>query len=124
MDDPYLQYTQVSANPAIGVERGTGTRGAAILASYALTPHVTLAARAEYIASTGNATDGAVNLMYGPGSKAWSITVTPTYQDHDFFARAEFSYVQASSYTQGDVFGPQGNNPTQARALFETGFLF
>ncbi|RRN82367.1 MAG: porin, partial [Acidithiobacillus ferrooxidans] len=124
MIQPYLQYTQVSANPAIGVGRGTGTRGAAILASYALTPHVTLAARTEYIASTGNATDGAVNLMYGPGSKAWSITVTPTYQDHDFFARAEFSYVQASSYTQGDVFGPQGNNPTQARALVETGFLF
>ncbi len=128
MIQPYLQYTQVSANhnpnPASYVQRSTGTRGAAILASYSLTPHIALAARAEYIASTGNATDGAVNLMYGPGSKAWSITVTPTYQDHDFFARAEFSYVQASSYTQGDVFGPQGNNPTQARALFETGFLF
>ena len=124
MIQPYLQYTHVSANPAIGVGRGTATKGAAILASYSFTPHVTLAARAEYIASTGNATDGAVNLMYGPGSKAWSITVTPTYQDHDFFARAEFSYVQASSYTQGDVFGPQGNNPTQARALVETGFLF
>ena len=124
MIQPYLQYTHVSANPAIGVGRGTATKGAAILASYSLTPHVTLAARAEYIASTGNATNGAVNLMYGPGSKAWSITVTPTYQDHDFFARAEFSYVQASSYTQGDVFGPQGTNPTQARALVETGFLF
>ena len=124
MIQPYLQYTHVSANPAIGVGRGTATKGAAILASYSLTPHISLAARAEYIASTGNATDGAVNLMYGPGSKAWSITVTPTYQDHDFFARAEFSYVQASSYTQGDVFGPQGTNPTQARALVETGFLF
>ena len=124
MIQPYLQYTQVPANPAIGVGRSTGTRGAALLASYSLTPHVTLAARAEYIASTGNAADGALNLMYGPGSKAWSITVTPTYQNHDFFARAEFSYVQASSYTQGDVFGPQGTNPTQARALIETGFLF
>ena len=124
MIQPYLQYTHVPANPAIGVGHSTATKGAALLASYSLTPHVTLAARAEYIASTGNATDGAVNLMYGPGSKAWSITVTPTYQDHDFFARAEFSYVQASSYTQGDVFGPQGNNPTQARALVETGFLF
>ena len=124
MIQPYLQYTHVSANPAIGVGRGTATKGAAILASYHLTPHISLAARAEYIASTGNATDGAVNLMYGPGSKAWSITVTPTYQDHDFFARAEFSYVQASSYTQGDVFGPQGTNPTQARVLVETGFLF
>ena len=124
MIQPYLQYTHVPANPAIGVGHSTATKGAAILASYSLTPHVTLAARAEYITSTGNATDGAVNLMYGPGSKAWSITVTPTYQDHDFFARAEFSYVQASSYTQGDVFGPQGTNPTQARALVETGFLF
>ncbi|MEY2342706.1 porin [Acidithiobacillus sp. IBUN Pt1247-S3] len=124
MIQPYLQYTQVPANPAIGVEHSTGTRGAALLASYAFTPHVTLAARAEYIASTGNASDGAVNLMYGPGSNAWSITLTPTYQDHDFFARAEFSYVQATNYTQGDVFGPQGNNPAQARALFETGFLF
>ena len=124
MIQPYLQYTHVPANSAIGVGRGTATDGAAVLASYQLTSHIFLAARAEYIASTGNATDGAVNLLYGPGSKAWSITVTPTYQDHDFFARAEFSYVQASSYTQGDVFGPQGNNPTQARALFETGFLF
>ena len=115
---------RVAANPAIGVGRGTVTKGAAILASYRLTPHVSLAARAEYIASTGNANDGAANLMYGPGSKAWSITITPTYQDQDFFARAELSFVQAVNYTQGDVFGPQGNNPAQARALVETGFLF
>ena len=124
MIQPYLQDTYVPANPAIGVGRGTATKGVAVLASYALTPHVSLAARAEYIASTGNANDGAANLMYGPGSKAWSITITPTYQDQDFFARAEFSFVQATNYTQGDVFGPQGNNPTQARALVETGFLF
>ncbi len=124
MIQPYLQYTQVPANSAIGVGRSTGTRGAALLASYGLTPHVTLAARAEYIASTGNATDGAVNLLYGPGSNAWSITVTPSYQEHDFFVRAEFSYVQASNYAQGDVFGPHGTSPTQARALVETGFLF
>ena len=124
MIQPYLQYTYVPANPAIGVGRGTATKGVAVLASYSLTPHVSLAARAEYIASTGNANDGAANLMYGPGSKAWSITITPTYQDQDFFARAEFSFVQATNYTQGDVFGPQGNNPTQARALVETGFLF
>ncbi len=124
MIQPYLQYTHVSANPAIGVGRGTATDGAAVLASYHLTSHIFLAARAEYIASTGNATDGAVNLMYGPGSKAWSITVTPTYQDHDFFVRAELSYVRASNYALGDVFGPHGTNPTQARALVETGFLF
>ena len=124
MIQPYLQYTDVPANSTIGVGRDTATKGAAILASYSFSPHVSLAARAEYIASTGNAYDGAVNLLYGPGSKAWSFTITPTYQDQGFFVRAEFSLVQATRYTAGTVWGPQGNNPTQARALLEAGFLF
>ena len=124
MIQPYLQYTYVPTNPTIGVGRATATKGAAILASYSFSPHISLAARAEYIASTGNAYDGAVNLLYGPGSKAWSFTITPTYQDQGFFVRAEFSLVQATRYTAGTVWGPQGNNPTQARALLEAGFLF
>ena len=37
--------------------------------------------------------DGAANLLYGPGSAAWSVTVTPTYQKNIFFTRAELSYV-------------------------------
>ncbi len=124
MVQPYLQYTYVPTNPVIGVGRGTATKGAAVLASYSFSPRVSLAARAEYIASTGNAYDGAVNLLYGPGSKAWSFTITPTYQDQGFFVRAELSLVQAIRYTAGAVWGPQGNNPTQARALLEAGFLF
>ena len=124
MVQPYLQYTYVPTNPVIGVGRGTATKGAAVLASYSFSPHISLAARAEYIASTGNAYDGAVNLLYGPGSKAWSFTITPTYQDQGFFVRAEFSLVQAIRYASGAVWGAQGNNPTQARALLEAGFLF
>jgi hypothetical protein len=124
MIQPYLQYTYVPANRAIGVGHGTSTKGAAILASYSFSPHISLATRAEYIASTGNANNGAVNLLYGPGSKAWSITLTPTYQNHGFFVRAEFSFVQATNYIQGTVWGRQGNHPTQARILIETGFLF
>ncbi|MHB1544283.1 MAG: outer membrane beta-barrel protein [Gammaproteobacteria bacterium] len=121
---PYLQYTYVPMDAAIGVRRATATQGAAILASYHFAPHIFIAARGEYISDTGSATDGAVNLLYGPGSRAWSITITPTYQDQAFFARAEFSFVETAGYTSGDVFGRQGNRPTQARILLEAGFFF
>jgi hypothetical protein len=62
-----------------------------------------------------------VNLLYGSGSSAWSATVTPTFQDHAFFARADFSVVRANGVTAGDGFGPGGLNQTQ---LIELGFLF
>lgn len=77
--------------------------------------------RAEFIASTS---DGAPNLLYGPGSSAWSLTITPTYQYERFFTRAEFSYVVASHTTAGFAFGPSGSNSTQTRFLIESGFLF
>jgi len=80
--------------------------------------------RFEYIASTGNAANGAPNLLYGPGSKAWSVTVTPTYQYKIYFARAEFSHVGTTSTTPGLVFGPGGTNTTQTRAVLEAGILF
>jgi len=85
---------------------------------------VSLPVRLEYISSTGSLADGAPNLLYGPGSTAWSITVPPTYQYKIFFARVEFSHVGATSTTPGLVFGPGGTNTTQTRGLFEIGILF
>jgi len=87
-------------------------------------PGFSLPLRFEYIASTGSAANGAANLLYGPGSKAWSITLTPTYQYKIFFARAEFSHVGTSSTTPGLVFGRDGMNTTQTRAILEAGILF
>ncbi|HVA39997.1 MAG TPA: outer membrane beta-barrel protein, partial [Candidatus Binataceae bacterium] len=121
---PYFQWTYVPQNSEIGALKSTSTLGGAILASYALTDNFFMAARAEYIGSTGNTTDGAANLMYGPGSEAWSLTLTPTYQYKKFFVRGEASFVQAMSYTPGDVFGQQGRNPAQVRGVIETGLLF
>jgi len=68
--------------------------------------------------------NGAPNLLYGPGSKAWSITVTPTYQRKIFFARSEFSFVGAIDTTPGFALGPDGRNTHQARVLLEAGILF
>ena len=121
---PYFQFTIVPHHPNLGVFRTTSTSGGAILASYALTDHFSLAGRIEGISSSGNANDGSANLLYGPGSEAWSITLTPTYQYKQFFARAEASFVQAVQYTSGDVFGPQNQHPTQVRGVLETGLLF
>ena len=121
---PYFQFTIVPHHPNLGVFRTTSTSGGAILASYALTDHFSLAGRIEGISLSGNANDGSANLLYGPGSEAWSITLTPTYQYKQFFARAEASFVQAVQYTSGDVFGPQNQHPTQVRGVLETGLLF
>jgi hypothetical protein len=122
--EPYFQWTVVPHNPDIGVLKTTSTIGGAILASYAFTDNIFLVGRAEYIGSTGNAADGAANLIYGPGSEAWSLTLTPTYQYKQFFVRAEGSFVQAMSYTPGDVLGSDGRNPAQVRGLIEMGLIF
>jgi hypothetical protein len=79
---------------------------------------------ASSIGSAGNLANGAPNLWYGPGSNAWSITFTPTYQYKIFFARAEISHVGTSSTTAGFVFGPNGTNTTQTRGVVEVGILF
>jgi hypothetical protein len=78
-----------------------------------LLPGVSFTLRFEYIGSTGSAANGAPNLLYGPASNAWSITLTPTYQYKTFFARAEISHVGTSSTTPGLVVGREGNNTTQ-----------
>ena len=128
---PYFQYTNVPGNssPPISTFSSAATYGGAILANYSFPedsplPGFSLPLRVEYIASTGNLANGAPNLLYGPGSKAWSITLTPTYQYKIFFARAEFSHVSANSTTPGLAFGRDGMNTTQTRFLFETGVLF
>jgi len=121
---PYFQYTDVPTNPEIGVVHGAATRGGALLANYNFKHHFSLAGRGEYISSTGNSTEQAVNLMFGPGSGGWSISVTPTFQDRGFFVRGEFSFVQATNYTSGSAFGSQGMSQSQPRGVIEAGFMF
>jgi hypothetical protein len=82
-----------------------------------------LPVRLEYIGSTGSAAGGAPNLLYGPGSAAWSFSVTPTYQHKRFFARTEFSYVGTRKTAPGLAFGSDGNKRSQVRGLLEVGLL-
>ena len=115
---PYAQYTTV---PKVGgFIPATSTWSGAILANYAFNPNWSLGARAEYI----SADNKSFLELYGPGSTAWSLTVTPTYQYKVFFARAEASYVGISHATPGLEFGVNANQTNQVRVLLETGIIF
>jgi hypothetical protein len=62
--------------------------------------------------------------MYGPGSTAWSLTATPTYQYKKFFTRGDISFVGAGNVTPGSGFGNFGLQTSQTRGVVELGFLF
>ena len=66
----------------------------------------------------------ATNLLYGPGSAAWSLTFTPTYQHGVFYARGEASYTAALDAAPGDTFGRSLDTSSQARLMLETGVVF
>jgi hypothetical protein len=121
---PYFQYTNVSTNQNIGILKGASTTGGAMLASYTFKHGLSLPVRWEYISSSGSATDHAVNLLYGPGSAATSVTVTPSFQRGGFFVRGDLAYVHASNITPGAAFSRNGSKQNQPRVMAEFGFLF
>jgi hypothetical protein len=124
MFQPYLQYTAVPRNLKAGIRNGNSTWGGAVLVSRSFSHGFSWAGRAEYVTSTGTAAHESVNLLYGPSSAAWSLTLTPAYQYKHFFTRAEFSFVRANSYSPGDVFGSAGLDRNQPRGVIEAGFAF
>jgi len=122
---PYYQYTVVQKNTTIGIGAGAHTNGGAILVTKNFKHGFSLAARPEYIKSSGTVLDpNAINLLYGPGSGAFGITITPTYAKDGFFLRGDFSLVDATKSTPGFVFGPTGTKTNQPRGVIEAGFMF
>jgi len=116
---PTLQLTHVPKDAEVDLNASAHTYGAGLTTKYMLTSNWNIASRAEYIS-----TNGETNVAYGPDSKAWSLTVTPTWQQGIFFARPEFSFVKAINTTSGFAFGVDGDHTTQARLLVETGVIF
>jgi hypothetical protein len=124
---PNIQYTTVPKDTTLGTTKDATTFGGALYVTYAMDGGYSIAGRAEYLSSNGSdpASPFANDLLYGAGSKAWSFTITPTYQKGPFFARGEFSYVKASSTVDGlTLFGNQGSNTSQTRLLLESGVIF
>ena len=81
--------------------------------------------RVEYISQSGSVGDGSADLLYGPGSNAWSFTLTPTYQSGIFFTRGRGLVRGGIRYhASGLAFGPMGTNTSQTRFAVEAGILF
>jgi len=121
MVSPYVQYSQVPRLAAIGIDQAASLGGAAVLASYALTPALTLGARGEYEASLGA---GHTDLLYGPGSHAASLTLSPTYTMRHWFLRGDLALVGLGHAAPREGFGPAGQERSQLRMLIEAGYLF
>jgi Putative beta-barrel porin-2, OmpL-like. bbp2 len=121
---PYFQYTDVPTNAKIGIAQGASTRGGALLLTYNFKRGFSLAPRLEYLDSNGNIESGSANLLYGPGSGAFSFTLTPTYRKDAFFLRGDLVIVHATSLTPGDGFGIAGRDASQPRGVVEAGFMF
>jgi hypothetical protein len=121
---PYVQLQEVEKNADAGILKGVTAWSGALLVSYAIDSNWSIGARGEFITTNGSTDNDAPNLLFGPGSKAWSFTVTPTYQYNRLFARGEFSVVSAGGITPGYAFGKDGTDKSQFRGLFETGILF
>ena len=122
---PYFQYSKLPTNAKVGVPKGTSATGGALNVSYAFKSGFSLPARMEYLASSGSATDGSVNLLgFGAGSGGVTFTATPTYQKGGMYVRSDLAWIHATNNTPGDVFGKTGTDADQFRAVLEFGFIF
>lgn len=121
---PYVQFTNVERDLRIGIAEGASTYGGALLASYAFTDHFALAGRVEYEEQTGRRGVNVASLLYGPGSSAVSVTVTPTFTYDRVFVRAEYSRVELFNATAGLGFGRTGTRTSQDRYMVEAGITF
>ena len=122
---PYFQYSKLPTNAKVGVPKGTSATGGAINASYTFKSGFSLPARVEYLTSSGSAADGSVNLLgFGAGSAGTTFTATPTYQKGGMYVRGDLAWVDATNFTNGDVFGKTGTDSNQFRGVLEFGFIF
>jgi len=123
----YVQYMHTPRQPGIGLTQSFHNLGVGVLGSYHWTSHWSLGGRVEYleVSGSGAASPYAQGITNLPGdSHAWSLTLTPSFRQGAFFARAEFSYVCAFSPSGQGFAGPRGKDRSQTRGLLETGLLF
>jgi hypothetical protein len=113
---PYIQFNNVPSS--VITPSGTIWAGA-LIAKYSFNAEWSLAGRVEYEGSSG-----AANLLYGPKSNAWSLTLTPTYQKGIFYARVEGSYMSIGSGTPGFELGGAFDKSSQFRGMLEAGLIF
>ena len=124
---PYALFVESPANTALGYTNSEHAFGGVLNATYAVNSDWNVAGRVEYGKNGSTATDTGANanlLGYGPGSSAWTYTLTPAYRHGVFFARADLSEVSVGSFAHGAAFGTAGTTASQFRTVLESGIQF
>ena len=95
---------------------GAHTNGGAILANYNFKHGFSLAVRPEYIKSSGSVATNEANLLgYGPGTGAFSFTVTPTWVKDAFFLRGDVSIVHLTNFVTAGLVGLDSGIPDRSQ---------
>lgn len=124
---PYILLVQSPQSTALGYARAENAYGLVFLSTWTMNPSWSLATRIENIANESETQDRSPNadlVGYGPGSGAWTFTLTPAYQQKNFVLRADFSEVIVRWAGAGLAFGASGLQHRQFRFVLESGFQF
>jgi len=124
---PNVLFVDSPVSATLGYTRDEQAFGAVLPASVSLSSVWSAAFRVEYGKNGSNPSDTSPNanlLGYGPGSSAWSYTLTPAYKNKSILARAEFSQVSVTNFTPGLAFGTAGTRANQSRIAIELGYQY
>jgi hypothetical protein len=123
---PYALYVSSPASAANGYTTTEGDYAISLLGSYAFSSSISVGFRvedAENLAATNDFSPNAF-LLYGPGSGAWTYTLTPTYKfAGNGIIRFEWGHVTVHNGFGGALFGPAGLTTYQNRFGFELGAM-
>lgn len=124
---PYLLLVQSPKSAALGYTSSESAYGIVFLSTYAMNANWSVATRIEDIANQSSSESSSPNadlVGYGPGSGAWTFTVTPSYRRGQLFVRADLSQVTVRAATPGLAFGTLGVQGGQFRFVLESGLEF
>ncbi len=117
------QYSNIPTNTKIGIVKGASTNGFGAYLSKSFKGGFAVPIRFEYLEQSGKVNGTDVDLLYGPGSSAFTFTATPTWQKGGFFFRSDLGFIDTSN-SKGYAFGSTGTATSQFRATGEFGFIF
>jgi hypothetical protein len=128
---PEVQYQYAKTDSKIGIAKPTYNFGAAVFADYSLsaTSPYSIGAWGEYFTSHTSVADSSDGGWYiGPDAEGVAVSVSPTWQYKDLFARADAGYIYLlnNKTSAGVEYGYGGSNTDHGEfvGLMEAGLLF
>jgi len=128
---PEVQYQYAKADAKIGITKPTYNFGAAVFGDYSFgTSPYSVGGWVQYFTAHSSVYDNGPGSWYiGPDNEGLAISVSPTWQYKDLFARADAGYIYLLRNKSADGvttygYGNGGTSHGQFVGLMEAGLLF